>query len=157
MAWTAIHLKSMEPESMTTPTIESVMTPYPYSIEIDAHVGSAKSVLAQFGIHHLPVTDGGQLVGVVTEWGLKQAAERGVNISVGSATLVRDVLSREILTVAPDVSLPDILVRMADQHAEATLVVRDTSLLGIFTMTDVCRHYARLLLSPEAAAQPPVG
>lgn len=130
-----------------TPTIESVMTPYPYTIEIDAHVGGAKSVLAQFGIHHLPVTEAGKLVGVVTAWGLKRAAEQGVDVTVGSATRVRDVLGREILTVAPDASLPDVLIRMADQHAEATLIMRDAKLLGIFTMTDACRHYAQLLLT----------
>lgn len=130
---------------MTTPTIESVMTPYPYTIEIDAHVGGAVSVLAQFGIHHLPVTEGGQLVGVVTAWGLKHAAERGLNVAVGSATRVRDVLSREIMTVAPGAPLPEVLLRMADQHVEATLVVRDAELLGIYTLTDACRHYARLL------------
>jgi acetoin utilization protein AcuB len=130
-----------------TSTIESVMTPYPYTIDIDAHVGSAKSVLAQFGIHHLPVTEDGQLAGVVTASGLKRAADQGLNVAVGSAARVRDFVSREILIVAPDTPLPEVVMRMADQHAEAVFVVRDAALLGIFTLSDACRRYAQLLTS----------
>ena len=133
------------------PAIESVMTPYPYTIEIGSHATSAKSMLVQFGIHHLPVTDGERLVGVVTDWGIKRAMAQGWDISVGGGTLVRDIYSQEVLVATPDTPLPEVLQRMAEEHAEAALIARDGKLIGIFTMTDACRHYAQLLLDQQPA------
>ena len=131
------------------PAIESVMTPYPYTVEIGSHATSAKSMLAQFDIHHLPVTDGERLVGVITDWGIKRAMAEGWDVSVGSGTLVRDVYSQEVLVVEPGTPLPFVLQRIADEHDEAALVVRDGKLQGIFTMTDACRHYAKLLTEQQ--------
>jgi acetoin utilization protein AcuB len=133
------------------PAIESAMSSYPYSIEIGSHANSARSMLKQFGIHHLPVTEGEQLIGVITSWGIERAIAQGWDISVGSSTLVRDIYSHEVLVVAPETPLPEVLKRMADEHAEATLITRDGKLIGIFTMTDACRRYAQLLLNPPPA------
>ncbi|HEX20676.1 MAG TPA: CBS domain-containing protein, partial [Acidiferrobacteraceae bacterium] len=47
-------------------TIRSVMSNYPYSIEIVAHANSAKTMLQKMNIHHLPVTENGAPVGIVT-------------------------------------------------------------------------------------------
>ncbi len=88
-------------------TIETVMTPYPYSIDIDAHATSARSLMAQFKIHHLPVTEEDKPVGVVSEWGIRRAEEKGLDLSVGGAARVRDICSRNILIVAPDDILTD--------------------------------------------------
>lgn len=129
------------------PKIESVMTPYPYAIEIDDHATSARSMMAQFKIHHLPVTEGGKLVGVVSEWGIRRAGELGKDLSVGGTTLVRDVYTTDVLRAAPDDSLATVLEQMAAMHVQTVLVVRDESLLGIFTFTDACRCYAELLRS----------
>ncbi|HEX9628145.1 MAG TPA: CBS domain-containing protein [Acidiferrobacterales bacterium] len=129
------------------PTVESAMTAYPYAIEIDDHAASARSMMAQFRIHHLPVTEGGRLVGVVSEWGIKRAVELGHDLSTGGATRVRDVYSADVLRVAPDEPLVAVLEQMAARHAQTVMVVRDDALLGIFTFTDACRHYAELLRS----------
>jgi acetoin utilization protein AcuB len=131
------------------PTIESVMTPYPYSIDIDAHAGTANTMMAQLKIHHLPVTEGEKLVGVVSGWALKQAAALGLDTSVGGAAKVREVCSKKIHVAAPDELLADVLSHMAEQHVETVLVARHGKLIGIFTFTDACRRYAELLRSPE--------
>ncbi|MHB8454365.1 MAG: CBS domain-containing protein [Acidiferrobacterales bacterium] len=126
-------------------TMEMVMTPYPYSIDIDAHALSAQSLMAQFKIHHLPVTAKGQPVGVVSEWGIRRAEEKGLDLSVGGAARVRDVCSRNILIVAPDDILIDVLGLMANRHVEAVLILLVGTLKGIYTFTDACRGYAALL------------
>jgi acetoin utilization protein AcuB len=127
------------------PTIESVMTPYPYSIDIDAHASAAHTMMAQLKIHHLPVKEGEQLVGVVSEWGLRRAAERGWDTATGGAAKVRDVCSREIHIVGPDAPLAGVLRHMAGKHIETVLVARNGKLAGIFTFTDACRRYAERL------------
>src|SRR3990172_5934859 len=106
------------------PTIESAMTPFPYSVEADAHASSARTMMTQLNIRHLPVREGETLVGV------------------------RAVCSKEALAVAPEEPLANVLTLMVEKHVETVLVVRNGKLAGIFTVTDACKRYADLLRKP---------
>lgn len=131
---------------MATPTtIESVMTPYPYSIEIDAQAVTARTMMEQLRIQHLPVRDGERYVGVVNLKIMHMAEHCGYDFSVGSNVQVRDIFSAQVHTVTVGEPLRDVLLTMADRHLDVTLVLRDGHLAGIFTVTDACRHYAQLL------------
>jgi acetoin utilization protein AcuB len=126
-------------------TIESVMTPYPYSIEVDALAASAKALMTQFNIHRLPVTESGAVVGVVSEWGIKKATEMGWDTSPGGVARVRDVFTRDVYTVAPEEPLINVLTIMAAKNIETVVIVRSGKLTGIFTSGDACKRYAELL------------
>ena len=130
------------------PTIESAMTPFPYSVEADAHASSARTIMTQLNIRHLPVREGETLVGVLSDWGLRRAAELGLDVSSGGEARVRDVCSKEVLAVAPEEPLANVLTLMAEKHVETVLVVRNGKLAGIFTVTDACKRYADLLRKP---------
>jgi CBS-domain-containing membrane protein len=43
------------------------MTPFPWHVHLDDHLGHAREVMRERGIRHLPVTDDGELVGIVTD------------------------------------------------------------------------------------------
>ena len=49
------------------PPITAVMTPFPWHVHLDDHLGHAREVMRERGIRHLPVTDDGELVGIVTD------------------------------------------------------------------------------------------
>ncbi|HYA38472.1 MAG TPA: CBS domain-containing protein [Candidatus Methylomirabilis sp.] len=123
-------------------TIEAVMTPYPYSVEIDAHLSTAKAMLAQFKVHHMPVRDGDKWVGVVTTQRLDMAEALGVDLSVSSNVRVRDLCRHKAYIVGPGESLVQVLRRMAAESHDSALVVKDGKLLGIFTATDALKRYA---------------
>jgi CBS domain-containing protein len=131
-------------------SIEAVMTPYPYSIDADAHAGTAWSMLNQLRIHHLPVREGQQVFGVVTDRDLKRAQILGQDLSANSNVRVADVCSRDVYVVAPETSLIEVLEHMATHQHDVALVVRQGQLVGIFTYSDVCRRYAELLRSEAA-------
>jgi acetoin utilization protein AcuB len=126
-------------------TINEVMTPYPYSIEIDAHLTTARAMLTQFKIRHLPVRDGDKWVGVVTEQGLDMAQVLGVDLSVSSNVRIRDLCRHIAYSVAPDASLAHVLRDMAERSLDSVLVVKDGKLLGIFTASDALTRYADVL------------
>ena len=126
-------------------TIDEVMTPYPYSIEIDAHLTTARTMLNQFMIHHLPVRDGEQWVGVVTQRNLDMAQALGVDMSVSSNVRVRDLCRHGAYSVAPDAPLAQVLHDMAERYLDSVLVVKDGKLRGIFTATDALKRYAAVL------------
>jgi len=123
-------------------TIDAVMTPYPYSIEIDAHLSTAKAMLGQFKIRHLPVRDGDKWVGVVTERNLEMAQALGVDTSVSSNVRIRDLCRHNAYSVAPGEPLAQVLRDMAERYLDSVLVVKDGKLLGIFTATDALNRYA---------------
>ena len=125
--------------------IESVMTPYPYSIEAEAHVSSAKAMLAQFKIRHLPVQDGGKWIGVISERHLQTAEDLGTDMSVSSNVRVRDLCRRKPYVVEPGAPLMHVVHYMAAQYFDAVLVVKNGKLLGIFTCSDALQRYADML------------
>ena len=135
----------------TGPTIESVMTPYPYSIDIDDHVSSAKTALVQYKIRHPPVKEGDKLVGVITARDIDMAINCGVDTSVGSDVRVRKLCNKHVYVVAPGETLVAVLNYMADHYIGSALIVRDGKLKGIFTFTDACRYCVGLLTGEKRA------
>jgi acetoin utilization protein AcuB len=126
---------------MSSPTIESVMTTYPYVIELDSLAMTARTMMQQLKVRHLPVRDGDKVMGVVTEQILQMAEACGKDLS-GSGLKVRELCTKNVLLVAPEEPLESVLRRMADRHVEVALVLRQGHLAGIFTTTDACRRYA---------------
>jgi len=130
---------------MAIPTVESVMTTFPYSIEADAHAASARTLMSQLHIRHLPVREGERYVAVISERDLARAATAGWDLAVTSNTRVQDICSRSVYAVAPDTSLVDVLRHMAEHDVDVALVMRNDKLAGVFTISDACRLFAELL------------
>ena len=126
-------------------TIESVMTPYPYSIEMDAHVSSAKSMLTQFGIRHLPVKQGQKLAGVITLRDIKRAEACGIDTTINSDVRVEKLCNKDVYVVEPGEPLVNVLKHLAEHYIDSALVAHDGKLLVIFTFTDAFKRYADLL------------
>ena len=49
------------------PTVKLAMTPFPHSVDADAPLSAALAMMDAHGVHQLPVTDQGRLVGVVAK------------------------------------------------------------------------------------------
>jgi CBS domain-containing protein len=54
-------------------------------------------------------------------------------------TTVREIMSTELVTVAPSASLTDTARVMSTGHAGSALVIQDGTLVGIFTERDIMR------------------
>jgi len=107
-------------------------------------------MLAQLKIHHLPVTEGNVLIGVVTERDLRQAEAHGLEISIKSKVTVAEVCNPDIYVVSPNEPLDQVLTHMADKHIDVTFILKDGKLTGIFTVIDACRRCAELLRMKES-------
>ena len=112
------------------------MTPFPWSVEADATVEQARLFLREHRIHHLPVTDGGRLAGLVSDRDIRDPAAR--------ETRVRDVL-REAYVVDLETRLDEVLLHMSAHRLGSAIVTREGRLAGVFTTTDACRHFAEFL------------
>ena len=126
------------------PTIKVAMTPFPFFVEIDASVAAARAMMQENEIQHLPVTEDGALVGVLSarDVRLLEVARRGQSRDLGS---VRDACVRDVYVVDIDTPLDDVLGELAESHRGAALVVKNAKLVGILTTSDACRLLADLL------------
>jgi len=113
------------------------MTPFPYSIGIDEPLAAAADMMSEHQFRHLPVVEGTELVGVLSERLVREAIERARQ--TGSESIVRDAPVLEAYVVGLDAQLDNVVLAMADRHLSSALVVKNGRLAGIFTSTDACR------------------
>ena len=108
-------------------------------------VRHAREVLEQHRINQLPVVVDDRVVGIVTDRDLRDAfpsvfdhRRNGRRAAADPAAIpVEDVMTREVLTIAPDVPLDDGVRLMRCERIGALPVVDDRRLVGILTRSDV--------------------
>lgn len=124
------------------PKIKSVMTPFPHSIAVSASLTEAEVMMRHHAIRHLPVCEGHNLVGILGEHDLR--------VRHRELAVVGDVCSRNPYVVELDTPLDVVAAEMSARLATAVLIVKTEKLVGILTVTDVCRLLAEFLRgSPE--------
>ena len=116
------------------------MTAFPYAVDVDAPVHEAQVLMEEHGIRHLPVTEHGRLVGVLTHRDVQQALDPLLGIPPMIA--VNRIMVREPYVVAPEEPLDAVLETLATRRIGCAIVARGGELYGIFTATDACRLWA---------------
>jgi acetoin utilization protein AcuB len=101
--------------------------------------------MADHGIHHLPVTDDGALVGMVSQGDINLMLGRKRGKSKAKKLTVKDVMLEETFTVDLSERLDSVLHRMAEHHLRSVVVTRKGKLVGIFTQIDACAEFAEFL------------
>lgn len=127
------------------PTIKSVMTPFPYSVDVSASLAAAQEFMRVHHIHHLPVTRDGELAGVITDRDIKLVLGPDFAYPDAEQTSVAEGMKREAYIVDMDTRLDEVLAHMAEKHLGSAIVTRRGKLAGVFTATDACRHFAEFL------------
>jgi acetoin utilization protein AcuB len=126
------------------PAVKKVMTPFPYSIEVQDSLQQAREMMSTHRIHHLPVMDQGTPLGIIRYRDLVRTIEQNRD-SDESTLRVGAIPLEEAYVVDLSAPLDRVLQQMADQRLGAALVVKDERLAGIFTLTDACRCFAESL------------
>jgi acetoin utilization protein AcuB len=119
------------------------MTPHPHSIGRDQPLARAHEFLNEHKIRHLPVLDGGTLVGVLTDRDLHLIETlRDVDPTL---VLVDEAMSTEVFSVGPDAPLDEVVSAMAEHKYGCAVVLSNHHVVGIFTTVDACRALSELL------------
>jgi len=127
------------------PPIKAVMTPFPHAVDIGDPVSRAEAMMAEFGVHHLPVLDDGRIAGVIAVRDIRLAREPAAARGRSDDRRVRDLCESDPYIVELARPLDRVLVHMAGHNRDCALVVKSGRLAGIFTLTDACRCYGELL------------
>lgn len=128
--------------------VQEVMTREPYVAYARDSIRSVLSKLAEADVRHLPVTEDGALVGIVSDRDLRgvlpsalDAIERPQESALILTRPVSEIMSSDVISVSPSDDLVDAIDLMIEHKIGAIPVVDDRSddLVGIVSYVDALR------------------
>lgn len=123
--------------------VEDFFTESPISVHADDEVDRAQEIMSSKGIRHLPVTDDGKLVGVLSDRDIKTAL--GFKGASTKRLKCGDICSNDVYVTHRESPLEVVARELADKHYGSAVVTEKDEIVGIFTTTDACRALATVL------------
>jgi CBS domain-containing protein len=132
-------------------TVADVMTTDPITLGPEDTIGQAEEIMFTNKIRQLPVVEGTELVGILTDrdtrsflsgrlFGTPEERETALN------TRVESVMSTEPITLSPDDDLSDAVETLVEEKIGGIPVVEEEKgLVGIVTYVDVLRRFLSIL------------
>jgi CBS domain-containing protein len=131
-------------------TVRDVMSDQPRTIAPDAPLKEAAKTLVRTGLGALPVVDDDRrVIGMVSErevirYLLSVQAfhgpdTRAIAPAASAARTVRDVMTRQVLCVAPEQPIAEVASLMSNKDVDRVPVVREGRLVGFLTRGDIVR------------------
>lgn len=128
--------------------VEDVMTLKPTTAQSNTPIRTVIATLFESDFRHLPIVDGEELVGIVSDRDLRTflapsmlELERPADVQARLAQPISTVMNTDLLSVTPETALSEVVEMMIDQKVGAIPVVRPGSqtLVGIISYVDVLR------------------
>ncbi len=120
--------------SKPIPQIKKFMTTVPYTIEKDASLLEAATLMQKHHIRHLPVVYNGKIEGILSSTDVNMIRSlNGVDIQ---KMKVLDCFTSNPYKVSPDTQLDVVLGEMAENKFGCVLIEDNDHLVGIFTWVD---------------------
>jgi CBS domain-containing protein len=127
------------------PMLKTAMTPFPYSIDLNASFDEASELMGHHNVRHLPVTKDRQVVGVITDRDMTSAMHVHSQANDNGSLSVSDLYMADPYVVSLDEPLDNVLLTMAERHIGSAIVTRAGKLVGMFTSVDACRSFGDYL------------
>jgi acetoin utilization protein AcuB len=127
---------------MLMPPVSRYMSAPPVTIDRKASLARAHLVMREYGIRHLPVVDGGELCGIVSERDL-YFFEHAAHLL--PTTPVEDVMTDRPFVVTGDSPLDEVVAIMGEKKYGSVVVAGKHGVEGVFTAVDACRALSEIL------------
>lgn len=126
------------------PSVSQYMTRQPWTIRKGATMSQAHHQMRSHAIRHLPVLEGGTLVGIVSERDL-HLIETLADCDPDEVTVEQAMVS-DVYVVTPEHSVDGVVENMsAHKYGSAVVINRRGGVEGIFTTVDALRVLADVL------------
>ena len=136
-------------------SIDAIMSTNLITVPPSATLAEARTLMQENRIHHLPVTEGGSLVGLMTLTNVLAATDSFLrddrNRIHANEIIVGDVMVKDVATVDVDASLRQAALFLEKHQIGCLPVMRDGDLVGIITDTDFVAVAINLLEQIESA------
>ena len=111
--------------------VEEIMTASPITVNVNATIREAISTLLELDVRHLPVVDGAELVGIVSDRDLRAylaaallQLEHTREITARQKRPVSSIMQSDVLSVTPEAEVEEVIDLMLEQKVGAIPVVR---------------------------------
>jgi CBS domain-containing protein len=133
--------------------VRDLMTAKLTVIGPDETLDFALELMLWSAVHHLPVVRDGRLVGLLSD---RDLLSRDIPSGMGGlkSTLVKQVMSTEVRTAAPDDDVSEAAARMAAAAINCLPVIEQGRLVGILTSTDILAERGQLLFKAGRGSVP---
>src|SRR6266516_786869 len=135
-----------------------IMTMRPITVGLDTPVVDAQQIMAKERIRHLLVTEGGRLLGIVTDRDIRlNLPSPATSLSVWEINFllarltVESVMTKAVIGVEPERDLAEAARIMLDHKIGALPVTDGGTVIGIVTETDMLRAFAKMAGVAEPA------
>lgn len=118
--------------------LKSQHTDQVYTIAPHQTVLEALKVMAEKNVGALPVVEGGEVVGIVSERDYARKMVLEGRSSVG--TEVREIMSSPVITVNSHQNVDTCMTMMTNSHLRHLPVVEDGKLLGLLSIGDLVKE-----------------
>lgn len=108
-----------------------------HTIDADASVREAIRIMAERNIGSLVVTDGSELIGLVTE--RDYARNIALKGRTSASTPVREIISAKVIAVGPDQSVEECMAIMTARAVRHLPVINKGRLVGIVSIGDMVK------------------
>lgn len=132
--------------------VKNKMTANPYTIAYDAPITEVIELMHDKNLKRVPVVDGENVVGIITNGDLEKVSPtKATTLSIYeinyllSKTLVKDAMTKEVITISPEALLEEAAVLMRDHRISTLAVVQDGKLVGIITESDIFDAFIDIL------------
>ena len=127
------------------PRIARYMSTTPHTIGREQTLAVAHKLMREHKVRHLPVLEGGKLVGVISDRDLS-LIETLRDVDATKVT-VEEAMTQAPYTVSPDASLDEVVATMAEHRYGSAIVIDNANVVGVFTTVDALTALAELLHS----------
>lgn len=136
---------------------QDVMTPNPLTVPPQASAAEVWDLMRERAVRHVPVVDGGTLVGMLSDRDLAHFDLGRVLTVEGAEALRRElatpaikVMTPDVITVEPQAELGEVIDLLVENRIGAVAVVRPETqeLVGIVSYIDVLEAVRDLLEVP---------
>ena len=119
------------------------MTDSPHTIGPTRSLAVARKMMLEHGVRHLPVLDGGRIVGLLSERDLLLVESLpGVN---PTDVRVEEAMVQNVFTVEPDAPVGETVETMIERKLGSAVVSVGERITGVFTTIDALRALHELL------------
>ena len=140
--------------------VQDIMTTPALTVGLDMPVLEARQVMERQRIRHLPVTDGGRLMGIVTDRDIRlnlpspatSLSVWEVNYLIARLT-VGSVMRQAVITVDPQRDAAEAARIILDHKIGALPVVDGGVVVGLVTETDMLRAFATMATGTTLVAR----
>lgn len=132
--------------------VKDVMQAHPVTATLETRLPNLVRLLQRRGFRHLPVLDGGKLVGIISDRDIKQSMISAAAMTEGrerdrllDELTAGQIMARAVVTIGPMFGVEEAARLMATRKISALPVTEGDQLVGIVTETDVLQLFVRAM------------